>query len=411
YLRQHAFDVVCIKVFATSVASVNHTIKLIRSTLPGVHIVIGGAQVNSDSENVLNYISADFALRGEAETGFPLLVKALADDGLTPELKRSIPGLVWKEPGGIMRNDPVIAKDLDALPYPAWDLMKPADFLPQDTRYARRYPVASIMLTRGCPYGCKFCSVSLTKFRKRSIDHTLAEIDMLRSEYGIREFNILDSNSAHDREHFIKFCKALAARNYNLPWRLVGGMRVDSLDAEMLAAMKESGCYQIWLGIESGSDRVLSLMNKELTVEQIKQKVRLVHKAGIDAGGYFVLGYPGEKVEEMHKTIRMALQLDLQYALFMIFVPEPGAPIFKEMQKTGRLGKIDYNDLDTRMFRNTFCECPPEKLVKIRDWATFRFYFRPRIIWIVLRDFASPEKLLLLLKVSFGYLVGRKFRW
>lgn len=411
YLRKHAFDIVGIKVFGTSTESIQNTILLIRNTLPHARIVIGGAQVNADSENVLNYIPADFAIRGEGEAGFPMLVKAIVEGNLTVEVKRVIPGLIWKEQDTVMRNDTVLIKDLDTLGYPAWDLMKPTDFLPQETRYAKNYPVASIMLSRGCPYGCTFCSVSLTKFRKRSIDHVISEITMLRSEYGIKEFNLLDSNAAYDREHFINFCRALSGKAYNISWRAIGGLRIDSMDTELLTAMKESGCYQVWLGIESGSDRILNLMKKELTVDQIIQKIKLINEVGIDAGGYFVLGYPGEKLNEMKKTIALSLKLGLKYALFMIFVPEPGAPIFKQMKQSGQLGPLNYNNLDTRTFKNTFSECTPEKLIKIRDWATFRFYFRPKIILGLLKDYASPQKLLLLVRVSFGYLVFRKFRW
>jgi len=407
FLTSHSYDVIGMKIHAVAVGSAQRTIRLIRQWSPKSVIVLGGPQPTGDAENILNYIPADYAFEGEAEIGFPLFIKELLDNRLNSDNCRKIPGLIWRENGSIHCNPPTEAQDLDVLGSPAWDLMEPKRFTNHHGRYSKHSLAAPVFTTRGCPFKCVFCSLGSSKFRKRSIDLVLSELKILHDVYEIKEFNVLDANCAYEKKHIIDFCKALISKGPHIPWRVPGGIRLTSISEEVLEWMKKSGCYQIWVGIESGSERVLKQIKKGLSLDEVERKVRLIKKFGIDVGGFFVIGFPGETKKEIDATVALAKKLPLSYATFAIYCPEAGSELYNELKKQGRLNDLNFNELDARKYRNNFSEYSGDELAKFRDRAVLFFYLRPKILINLLKDFSTPKNFVKLLRYSVHFIFHR----
>ena len=277
--------------------------------------MIGGPHPSAAPKETFGYFgdSLDFAFIGEAEKGLPLLLDKLGN-GSTIDFSE-IPGLAWRESSGVRLNPQAFTHDLDSLGMPAWDLISPENYPEsQHGAFFKKFPIAPIMVTRGCPFPCTFCAGSVVagkKIRKHSARFMLDEIKYLYERHGIREFHIVDDNFTFDKAYVKEFLKKLIALNLDISWATPNGVRVDALDKELLDLMKKSGLYLISLGIESGSDKVLNLMKKHTTVKKIREGVNLIRSSGIDIAGFFIVGFPGETKEDIADTMRFSLDLDL----------------------------------------------------------------------------------------------------
>ena len=172
-----------------------------------------------------------------------------------------IENLAFRGENGIRINQLFIEENLDNIPLPDWSLIDPNKYpnSPHGT-FTKNLPAAPILLTRGCPFDCDFCggfSIMGKKIRRRSIANIMEEVELLRGEYGVKELHIEDDNFSLKKDFVIDFCSALLKRGLNISWSCPNGIRLDSLDKEMLYLMEKSGCYSFGVGIESGDDAVL----------------------------------------------------------------------------------------------------------------------------------------------------------
>ena len=206
---------------------------------------------------------------GEGERGLCALAGRLAA-GATPEDPfEGVPNLVWQRDGTTVLNAPEWVHELDELPFPAWELMPPASFpcVPANG-YSRRFPIAPITMTRGCPCHCTYCGaaqVNGRQIRSRSPENVLEEIRLLTSQYGVRELNFFDSNCAHPKAPLRAVCQGICDAGIDITWSTPNGIRLEAIDEEFAALMKRSGCFQVSVGIESGSLRILKA-DQERTV-------------------------------------------------------------------------------------------------------------------------------------------------
>jgi anaerobic magnesium-protoporphyrin IX monomethyl ester cyclase len=410
YLRASDFSLVGLKVFATNVSAARRTIALVRAALPQARVVVGGPQPTGDAEHILEYIPADFGFAGEAELGLPELAR-LVDESrggeISPQALRAVPGLIWKHGGSTLQNPVRVPENLDELGAPAWDLMPPASFPYQrDMAFSLRSPIASFITSRGCPFQCTFCSVAQTPVRQRSVENVMQELTMLHTRYGVREFHMLDNSCGHRADLLIAFCRALIESKLDITWNTSMGMRATSINAEVLSWLKKSRCTHIWVGIESGSPRILEQIKKRITVEDAEQAVKLANRARLGVTGYFMLGLPGETRADIQNTIDFSMKLGLQGAVFNIFTPVPGTPIYRDLAAKGRISPSDFDSMDQKYYRNSFTELDPEELIALRRAAYWRFHLRPRIILGRARFFAA-----LLLRPRVLYLWIRYVLW
>ncbi len=373
----------------------------------GIITVLGGPHPSAAPKETMEFFGKDldYLFQGEAETGFRKFLDKL-DGGKNIDFK-DISGLAWRENGKVRLNDKSFIENIDALGMPAWDLIKPQEYPEaQHGAFFKKFPIAPVIATRGCPFSCTFCAGSLIsgkKVRKRSPSNILAEIKTLYGDYGIREFHIIDDNFTFDKEFAKDFLRNLKKLNFDISWAVPNGIRIDTLDDELLSLMKETGLYLISLGIESGSDRVLGLMKKNTTIGQIKRSVKLIRKHGIDIAGFFILGFPGETAEDIKKTIAFSLELDLIRANFFTYLPFPGTESFEALKREKKLNKID---LKKFYFMNaTFTPEGMDKntLKSLQRKAFLKFFLRPRIFARNLTQIKSFR--------HFKFLFGRFFRW
>jgi radical SAM superfamily enzyme YgiQ (UPF0313 family) len=309
-----------------------------------IKIVLGGVQATLFPQEYCKNEYVDFVVKGEGEVIFRNLILAL-ENNRTEFL--DINGLVWKKQGCVINNkDEKIVDSLDILPFPARHLFALEKYYPSAQIRGRR--VFHIVTSRGCPYRCGFCSCHKTfgtTYRFMSTERVIREIKYLKDTYKMDSIHFYDDTLTIHKGRMIDLCDSMIKNKLTLPWACF--TRADVVDRELLRKMKESGCYQIFYGVESGSQRLLDLMKKGLTIEHLKQAFKMTKEEGIEALGSFILGLPTETPEESERTIDFALELDADFAHWELYTPHPGTNLFDIALQHGRLLTTDWNKFTT----------------------------------------------------------------
>jgi radical SAM superfamily enzyme YgiQ (UPF0313 family) len=384
-------------------------------------IVVGGPHPSVAPEHTFQALrNIDFAFKGEAETGFRELVRYVMENpdmhGKRCENSLSrIPGLIYKDDSGVIKvNRQCYTEELDSLEFPDWRLIDPRKYL--QTCHGVFYyntPFSPIFTSRGCSQYCSFCSahnIMGRKIRRRSVANVIKEIAFLRDSFGVREIHILDDNFTADKDYVLSFCKSLIDSSLNMSWSCPNGVRVDSLDEEMLDQMKASGCHSVFVGIESGSQRVLNAMNKHLNLALIEEKIGIIKKKGFLITGFFIVGYPQETKEEINETIEFSLKLPLDIADFSNFLPLPGSSVVEELFGAAGMDMIDSAALSSPA--NVIHYSKDRSEIRLRNRmmrkAYLRFYLRPRIMITLIRQIRSPYQVFYLGKRLIEYFFPAK---
>ncbi|MFH1790369.1 MAG: radical SAM protein [Candidatus Omnitrophota bacterium] len=398
-------DMIGIQCYTFDIYNVREMLAAVRNK--NVITVLGGPHPSTDPAGTMEFFkdNLDYAFVGEAEIGFSKLADKIG--GARNFINEEINGLVWRDNGHVRINERSLVKDLDSLGSLAWDLIRPETYPEaQHGAFFRNFPIAPIIVTRGCPFSCTFCAGNLISgktLRTRGVRSVLDEIVMLRRDYGIREFHVIDDNFTMNREFAKELLKGLKALDLGMSWAVPNGIRMDTVDDELLDLMKETGLYLVSLGIESGSDRVLKLMKKSLTTGKVRQQVRLIRSHGLEVAGFFILGFPGETVEDIKKTIAFSLELDLIRANFFTYLPFPGTESYAELKKSGKL-----DDINLKRFYFMNATFVPDgmdavTLKRLQRSAFMRFFLRPRIFIKNLAGIKSFN--------HFRFLLSRFMRW
>lgn len=398
-VRSERFDLYGIKSASSALGTAREITKAIRAIDHGAIIVMGGPHPSSDPDSVFRVIpEINYAFSGEAEIGLVNLAARLSSGPLDERELDQIPGLIWRKGGETTVNEQKRVMDLDSLPFPAWDLMEPRKFpCTPFNFYSRRYPIAPLVLTRGCPGRCTFCAAGLINgrpIRSRSADNALEEIRLLTSKYGVREIQFYDSNCAHPSGSLRELCERIIAEDVDITWCAPNGIRIDSIDEEYVRLMRRSGCFQVNVGIESGSPRILKEIRKQITPELVREKVGILRKGGIEVIGFFMLGFPGETAAEVRHTVSFARSLPLTGASFAILTPLPGTELYRRVLSMRVMDIETFGSLDFINYRNDLSEVPYDRLRKIQKRAYIRFHLRPRVARYILRNFNSGRKIL-----------------
>ena len=373
-------DIIGFQCYTFDIYIIKKYVELIRKFLPSTKIILGGPHPTTLPEETLIFFAndIDYIFLGESEISLKLFCAG--------ESVNNIKGIGYrdKSTGDIVYSYPEFNDNIDEYGMPAWDLIKPETYPPaQHGAFYKKFPIAPIIMTRGCPFPCTFCAGNLImgkKIRKRSVNLIIEEIKYLYHHRGIREFHFVDDNFTMDKNYVMEFLKELKKLQIDISWATPNGVRMDSLDDEMLVLMKETGLYLISLGIESGSDRILKLMKKGNTVEKIKKYIKIISNHDIDIAGFFILGYPGETIDDIKQTITFSLKLPLIRANYFTFLPFPGTEIYNQLKKSGELDSIN-----SKKFFFTNATYPPEgisrnELKSLQRGAFIKFFIRPSIL-------------------------------
>ena len=322
----------------------------------------------------------DYAVRAEGEVTMGELVEAL-QAGRPVE---DIAGLSWWDnAAGAIRHNPEreLCQDLASLPYPDWSLFP----LKRYSSLARRNDFClPITTSRGCPYQCTFCykGVYGNRLRMREPEDVADEWQFLVERYGAREIAVLDDNFTMWEDRAEAICNLLIERGLDrIPWSTTNGIRVDHAPRRVLELMKRAGCYRVYFGIESGVQRVLDLLNKRIDLDQAREAVAAAKAAGLEVGGYFMIGNVGETLADMDVTIRFALELDLDIVQFTIATAYPGTKMYEQVEREGELLINSWEDLASYgapVFR--MADLAPEDVARKYREGLRRFYFNPRFI-------------------------------
>lgn len=383
-LADERCDVVGFQSFSCDLPQVRELVEIARARYPDATLVLGGPHASADPEHALEYLpDVDYAFRGEAERGIVELLDALAGVR-SPE---NVENLAWRDGARVVTSPTRFAEDLDAIPFPAWDLMPPASYPPAPHGVvADEFPVAPFLVTRGCPYLCAFCDAVSTagrRLRVRSMENVLAEIDVLVNRYGVRELHLEDDNFTTNRKVVRAFCEALLSLPRRVSWCCPNGMRLDNVDEELLALMRRAGLVAFAVGIESGSPRVLQAMQKDLDLRMVEEKLAIARRLGIRTTGFFIVGYPDETEDDVRATVRLSLDLALDHAQFSNFLPLPGTPA---------AAGADDEQPSWERYLTTGGGTPRRGALDVGAWqrrAFLRFYLRPRTLFGMLRQMRS----------------------
>ena len=289
-------------------------------------LVAGGPLPTCEPESFL----ADFdaVVRGEGER---TMVEVLAARAAGADIG-AVPGVVASADGGAAVAGPPrpFAADLDALPFPARDLLPNAAYISHGRR-RYGYAVTTVMSSRGCPFACEFCSnvVFGSSYRERSPASVVDEIGQALA-LGYDRIAFSDDVFTMRPERVAAVCDEIERRRLHFAWECLA--RVDGIDRDTAERMRRAGCRTVFFGIESGSDEVLRVMRKGITAAQAREAVWAAHAAGLEVGAFFILCYPGETDETVLETLRFAGSLPLDYLGLSMPYPLPGTALRERME-------------------------------------------------------------------------------
>jgi len=299
---------------------------IVREEDAAVPIVVGGVHPTLVPEEVLSQRCFDYAVIGEGEETATALFNVLASGG-NPE---SVTGIAYLCKEAVVHNAkrPLI-QDLDALPLPSYrGLIDRQAHIPAE--------LGGVISSRGCPYPCRYCASKVLwtrRVRFRSVQRVLEEITGLYRD-GVRLFRLHDDTFTLRPERVNDFCDGMQAFP-DARWSC--DTRVDLLDEALARRMRAAGCYQVNVGIESGSERIRAMVAKKVDVARAEKLVRALKRCGIKVTAYFMAGFPTETGPELDETLALARVLSPDTPLFSVFTPYPGTELWDVLRREGKL--------------------------------------------------------------------------
>ena len=353
----------------------------VKKILSDSKIVIGGPHPTALPDESIKKDFIDFVAVGEGEMTMLELAKELMKKGKKDF--RKIKGLVFKDKNRIIKNVPrERIKDLDALPFPAFELLPLEKYASASSKYGR---FITILTSRGCPGMCNYCNKLIfgNACNMRSAENIFKEIEYLMKKYRYGEFHIVDDLFTNDRKRIEEFCKMVIKKRMKIKWKCGNGVRVGTVDLELLKLMKKAGCYSLSYGIESGSQRIIDTIDKKIMLEQAEKALKEAKEAGLETECYFMLGLPTETEEDIKKSIDFAIKLAPDYVKFAITIPLPGTDMFDKMDANGQIKtkeweKFTFSALPKELYDHDVL--PWVVIDKYYKIAYRKFYFRPRYI-------------------------------
>jgi len=392
------FTAVTISIFnAAEVAA------LLKKNRKDIICVIGGHHFSALPEETLKlFPSFDIGIIGEGEATIGELLNNL-NKGLNLEKLKKVKGIIFRKSHELIKTEPrERIKDLDSLPMPAWDL------LPDIGRYycppvhtVKKLPATNLVTSRGCPGKCIFCARNVygSTLSCYSASRVMEIIRDLYFNYGVREIQFRDDEFLAFRKRLKELCQLLINEKLDLVWSCTG--RVDFINPKVLDLMKKAGCWQIWYGIESGSQKILDIMKKGIDIDDTIRAIKWTKESGIDSCGFFIIGNPGETRETLRKTINFALRLGISECHAGFMTPFPGCELYETYKKYGTF------ENDWRKLHGWIPVFVPYGLTRAElkffsNKFHRKFYFRLKIIWSYIKKIRSFKALYLYLQGFFA---------
>ena len=385
-------DILASGPFTEEILAAYKVFKLAKHLKQDIINVIGGPHATALPERTLEEFPAiDIVGYGEGEITMAKLVNIKSKKDLN-----KIDGISYRDGGKIIKNKPrQLIKDIDTLPYPAWDLFPLHVFrgrLMIGSYEKTNKPIFELPMVsaRGCPFQCNFCFKTFgNTLRQRDPKKVIDELEYNYKKYGITHTYFVEGTFAVDKKKTIKMCDDMIRRGLHKKIKWVSETRVDRVDGEILRKIKEAGCEQIDLGVESGDEGILRRSKKGITIPQVKKAVRLAKKVGLKVVCYFIIGHPYETKRSIKKTYKLAKELDPNMILVGIMMPYPGTEIMRMAKK----GEGNYRLISDDWREYTKQRGGPlelknlsiDELRKIQNREYLKYHLRPSKIPYILK--------------------------
>lgn len=332
----------------------------------GVPVILGGAHPSFLPEEGLQH--ADYVICGEGDEALPELLQTLEGGGDLSQIRN----VCYRE-GDILRKNPwrPFVDDLDSLPIPNYNLIH---------QWKGNSSCISIATSRGCPFNCSFCSVILLfgrKYRYNSVDRIMEEI---RSNgRNAEHIFFCDDNFTANRQRIKELCERILRENLKLEWS--AQVRVEAAkDPELLDLMARSGCFVVFVGLESINPATLKAYNKSQDLDSIKDCVLNFHKFGIKVHGMFVFGSEEDHFQVIRDTVKFSRRIDLDSLQYLILTPVPGTPVYEELEKQNRIICRDWSQYDGHHIVFQPRQFTPYELQTETIRAMKKFYSWPSVV-------------------------------
>lgn len=395
-------EIVGITTMTFTLIDVIDAVKAIKKKYPETKIVLGGPHVYIYPEETIKIKEIDYIVMGEGEE--PL--KELLDNMRDARNLYNIKGIVFKDDNKIVNTgQQELIKDLDQLPFPSRRL---TPYKKYTSVLAKQSPVTTMFTSRGCPFKCLFCDrPHLGKlFRAHSARYVVDEMEECQ-KMGIKEIFIYDDTFGVDRQRVLDICGELTRRGIKIDWDI--RTRVNTVDEEILKALKNAGCQRIHYGVEAGTQKILDVLRKGITIEMVERAFKLTKKAGIEALAYFMIGSPTETKEDILQTINFMKKINPDYVHITIATPYPATDLYRmglEQKVLPRDYWREFAENPVSDFKPYFWEkeLSKEELFSLLKKAYRSFYFRPSYIFKRILRVKSGKELLIKAKAALNML-------
>lgn len=386
-LKRSNYDLIGIY---ADVVSINNSLKVAKISKiynPDALVVIAGPFPTIEPDKALKYDYVDVVVVGEGEQTFYELIKN--------ELNfENVKGILYKKNGKIRKNGQRnFIENLDEIPFPARDLLPMKKYIRnwyQLDIVSPNLKGTHIIASRGCPYNCSYCQPTLRKIfgpklRFRTPQNILEELLHLKEKYNINAFTFEDDTFIINQKWVERVCNELIKCDLDLFWGC--NVRADLVNKPLLEKMKKAGLVKIYIGIETPNERILrSVYNKQITLKQIKDSVKIANSLGLKIQGYFMLGAPTEMIKDIKKTIDFAKSLKIDEAMFSITTPLPGTYLFErfgneinDFENFDYYSKYTFSDLKIKRF-----------IIHLKRMAYLKFYLSKERIFSTIKMNFNP---------------------
>jgi len=299
-------------------------------SLRNIQIVLGGPEVRNHAANFLNH-GADFIVFGEGEQTMLELMKWL-DDKLVMDIQE-IQGIAYQDKKGEFHQNRERSKlkNLDELPLPNRPKVNLQLYF---DAWKNRHGVSAISINtmRGCPYTCKWCSRAVygQSYRRRSPKNVVDEMEWIRQNYSVDSIWFVDDVFTISHNWLEEFTNELKTRNLIFPYECI--TRADRMNEQVIGQLQASGCFRVWIGAESGSQKVIDLMDRRVNVRQVQEMIQMAKRYGLQAGTFIMVGYPGETREDIYATVEHLKKADPDLFTITVAYPIKGTPLYEEVE-------------------------------------------------------------------------------
>ena len=381
-LREYKPDFLVLNIASTRLEEELSILTSAKDLLEDTVVIVKGAAFNFNSYSIMQkHPEIDIALRGEIEPAFEEIIQYWdmnEIEGITYQIDNKI----------VATKNRKLPDNLDYLPIPDRDLIDNSLYVRPDTNQ----PQTIIKVSKGCPNNCIFClaaPLNGKNVRYRSVELVIEEIKECIEKYNIKDFIFWSDLFTADKNWVKSLCNKIITENIKI--NFFANTRADTLDLETLKLMKKAGCDLVSMGIESGSQEILDKIGKAITIEQIKEAVKLINKAKIQVYAYYVIGLPWETKETIEKTYKLAKELNTQFATFNTATALLGSK-FYEFVKRNRLGEINYDSPYVYPSVKTY-SMTSDEIFEYNLKFNREYYLRPKYILKMMTQINSFVKL------------------